>query len=414
MKISVRRGLTVPLAGAPEQVVHDAKPVTRVALMGSDSPGVRAELLVAEGENCVRGAPLFRDRKRPDIVFTAPVSGRIEEVRLGAKRRLEVLVISGAGDDRKRFDIPADADRTAVRRLILESGLWPSLRTRPFGRIPDPGSAPEAIFVTAVDTNPHAADPRIVLASQREAFGRGTALLKALTEGPVFVCHAPGEALVAEDAQIRCVAVAGPHPAGLAGTHIHRLFPVSVKRPVWQIHYSDVTAIGRLLETGELQTERTIAVSGPGIKAPHLMRVPMGTDLHELTADALVDSETQVLSGPAIGGRESRFLGRYHWQATVLKRQAPPFRPTWLRRLSGNRLLPAPIIPTEALEKVLATELPVVPLLRALSIGDAESAARLGCLELIEEDMALATYATGGAQDFGERLRAVLDTLEYA
>jgi len=145
MNISIKRGLTVPLLGAPEQVIRDAHPVTKVALMGSDLMGIRAEMLVAEGDDCVHGAPLFRDRKRPEIVFTAPVSGRIEEVRLGAKRRLEVLVISRTGDDSTHFDVPNVPDRTAARKLILESGLWPCLRTRPFARIPDPGSAPQAV-----------------------------------------------------------------------------------------------------------------------------------------------------------------------------------------------------------------------------------------------------------------------------
>jgi Na+-transporting NADH:ubiquinone oxidoreductase subunit A len=412
MKISIKRGLTVRLAGAPEQVVYDANPVTKVGLMGSDLTGIRAEMLVAEGEDCVRGAPLFRDRKRPEIVFTAPVSGRVEEVRLGAKRRLEVLVISRAGDDSKRFDVPAHPDRASARRLILESGLWPSLRSRPFGRVPDPDTAPDAIFVTAIDTNSHAADPRIVLAPRRDAFDKGTQLLKLLTDGPVFVCQSPGEALVVEDERVRLVEVAGPHPAGLAGTHIHRLLPVNQDRHVWQIHYSDVATIGRLFQTGELHTERVIAVSGPGIKAPRLARVPMGADLHELTAGALVDTETQILTGAAVGGRESRFLGRYHWQATILRRRNHRSRPAWLKLLAANG--PSPFIPTEALENALAIEVPVVPLLRALSIGDAENAARLGCLDLIEEDMALATYATGGALDFGERLRAVLDTLEQS
>src|SRR5690606_19545877 len=113
--------------------------------------------------------------------------------------------------------------------------------------------------------NPLAADPRVAIGLDAEAFRRGLAALPALTAGPVFVCRAPGPPL-GEDAGARIgeVTVSGPHPAGLPGTHIHHLAPVANGRQVWHILYQDVIAIGALLETGRVPMERIVALSGAG------------------------------------------------------------------------------------------------------------------------------------------------------
>lgn len=382
-------------------------------MLGADYPEMRAELLVEEGDLVPRGRALFRDWKRPDIVFTSPVSGKVTGTSLAGKRRLNSLTIALEGNDVRRFAIPPAPDREKAQQLLLESGMWPGFRARPFGRIPDPGSVPDAIFVTAIDTNPHAADANIVLAEQPEAFADGVGFLKLLTDGPVFVCQAPTEDLVEEDDQVRCVRFSGRHPAGLAGTHIDRLFPIIGKRRVWQINYQDVIILGLLLQTGELHAERVISLAGPAVKQPRLVKLPPGADLDELVAGELTEGEKHLLSGSAIAGRESRFLGRYSWQVTALHRPARAYHRHWFKLLE-RPARPKPVIPTTALEHALGPDIPVMPLIRALSVGDAETAKDLGCLGLLEEDMALITYATGGAQDFAALLRMNLDALEEA
>src|SRR5690606_3325 len=157
------------------------------------------------------------------------------------------LLIGIDGDEAEDFSGMAGD----VRALLLASGLWPSLLTRPFGRIADPDASPDAIFVTAIDTNPLAADPAVAIDIGGDAFSRGVEALLALTAGPVFVCHDAGPSPVSTtDSRVRPVAFSGPHPAGLAGTHIHLLAPVANRRTVWSIGYQDVIAIGRLLATG--------------------------------------------------------------------------------------------------------------------------------------------------------------------
>lgn len=411
MTVAIRHGLTVPLKGAPEQRIAPAVAVARVGLAGTDHPGLRAALRVAEGERVALGTPLYADRSRPELMFCAPVAGRIEAITLGARRSLASITIAAEGDDRVHFEAGGAGDAEGLKALLLAAGLWPALRARPFERIADPGGTPEAIFVTAIDTAPHAPDPALVLAERGEDFGRGVAALALLTGGPVFVCQGEGPDLAAAGGNVAVIKISGRHPAGLVGTHIARLFTPAEGKPVWHIGYQDVAAIGHLLATGFLDSARTIALSGPGLRNPRLLRVPLGADLHGLARPDLGAGQKLILSGPVLGGRESRYLGRYHIQATVLDRPAPRRR-NWLLEALHRVATPAAFIPTQAIEQALGPDIPAVPLLRALSIGDGETAQRLGCLYLAEEDMALATYATGGGTDFGARLRAVLDGLE--
>lgn len=412
MKIMLRHGLTVPLPGPPEQAVEDVPAPARVALLGADMPGIRPELLVAEGERVAAGQPLARDRRRPGIVFTAPVAGHVEEIALGARRRLASLVIAAEGDESRDAAPPELLDRDAATALLLHAGLWPALSTRPFGRIPDPGAVPAAIFVTAVDTRPHAPDPRVVLAGAEEAFARGVTLLGLLTDGPVHLCQAPGPPLAPPEGRTRVVEVAGPHPAGLPGTHVRALAEVAPATPVWQIGYQDVAAIGTLLMTGAPVRHRVVALSGPGIRVPRLVRVPLGADLHELARREMTPGDKTILSGSVLGGRESRWLRRGDLQVTVLDRRPAAGRRHWLLAALDRAARPAPLIPTAALDAALAADFAAVPLLRAISIGDAGTAEKLGVLALLEEDMALPTYAAGSGVDFAPLLRRVLDGIE--
>ena len=348
MRIPIRRGFDIAVSGAPRQVVADGAEITSVALLGADFPEVRPALSVEVGDHVTVGQTLFVDRRRPEIAFTSPAAGVIAAIGRGRRRALDTLVIDLAGDSAELFGpSPRALSRDGVRELLLKSGLWPAFRTRPFGRIPDPGAVPGAIFVTAMDTNPLAADAAVVLESNAEPFASGLDVLTLLTGGPVFVCQSPGPALADESKQrIRCVRFDGPHPAGLPGTHIHRLAPVGDGRVVWHIGYQDVIAIGHLLATGRLWTERVVALAGPGVRNPRLVRTRLGASLDDLTQGELGDGDFRIVSGSALGGREAGFLGRYHTQVSVLPAARETARLPILSRLLGaGRDVPPPLIP---------------------------------------------------------------------
>jgi Na+-transporting NADH:ubiquinone oxidoreductase subunit A len=406
----LRRGLDIEVGGRPRQEIGSVGVPPVVGILGSDYPGLRLKPLVAPGDEVTAGDAVLQDRTHPALTVTAPVSGVVEEVTIGPKRRISALTIHRQDGDMRRFALPgAMTSRAEAEALLLDSGLWTAFLARPFGRVPLPGTVPDAIFLTALDTEPGAVDPAHLVAAAAEPFRRGAAFLSHLTDGPVFLCQGPGPALAGPGPRLRVEVFAGPHPAGLPGTHIDRLFPVGRGRTVWQIGAQDVTAVGTLLDTGELAGERVVALGGPLARDPRLVRLPLGADIETLAASEARPGPRRVLSGSALSGGESRFLRRRHSQITLLDRPEATRPQRWL---GGVPLKRPPLLPHAALERALGPAIPTIPLLRALSLGDAAGAARLGATALLEDDLALASYLTGGTEDFGVRLREVLDVLE--
>lgn len=412
MKSHHIRGVEIDLAGAPEQSIESGIEVKRSAIFASDYPGLTLEALVAEGATVLRGDPVLADRIHKEIRVTAPVAGTITQIMTGAKRRVSMIEIACAGDAGRTFEIDDTTSRDAVARLCQQSGLWAAFLERPLGRVPTPGQVPSAIFVTAIESEPLCADSSVILARFDAAFRAGAQALKTLTDGPVFVCQALGPGVAKADERLRVERFSGPHPAGLPGTHIDRLWPQIEQASVWQIHYQDVIALGTVLATGLLPATRVVALGGEGLREPRLVEIPSGAALADVLEGEIGDGQFMTLSGSPLSGRESSHLRSRHWQICVLRRPRPPppARGWWTRRAAKPRV--SPVIPTRALDRALGPRLNVVPMIRALSVGDAETANRLGCRRLLEEDLALASYVTGGAMDFGALLRKSLDMLE--
>lgn len=443
--IKITKGLNLPIAGAPSQHIAEGANVTRVAVLGEDYIGMRPSMAVQEGDRVQKGQLLFEDKKNPGVRFTAPASGIVSAIHRGERRVLQSVVIDIDGEDAvtfSRFD-KADLkalDREQVQQLLLESGLWTSLRTRPFSKIPAPGSVPAAIFVTAMDTHPLAADPQPIIYQHREAFNAGLTVLTRLTDGKVHVCQASGGKLGGHPAgQVAFNEFTGPHPAGLPGTHIHFLEPVSLTKQVWHLNYQDVIAIGKLFVEGELWTERVVALAGPQVNTPRLVKTQMGASLEQLTAGELNDGENRVISGSVLSGTHAQgpfaFLGRYHLQVSVVKegrekellgwvmpgKEKFSITRTTLGHFLKNKLFSfstdtnggeRAMVPIGNYERVMPLDILPTHLLRDLLAGDTDSAQALGCLELDEEDLALCTYVCPAKYEYGPVLREVLTRIE--
>ncbi len=413
MTVRVRLGLDLRFEGAPRQSIEVGPEISAIAVLGSDYPGIRFDVLVEAGAAVAAGQPLMRQRALHDRLVVAPVSGRVETVVRGARRNLEAVEIAPSRDDAIWLEVPATLERASLVALLLQSGLWASIRARPFGHPADLSVEPEAIFVTATDTRPHAPDPAVVIAAHAEWFRRGVEIMPLLTAGRTYVCHADGPS-PALPAGASPVAFAGRHPAGLPSTHIHRLHaPVGTGRPVWQIGYQDVIALGHLLDTGTIWTQRIVAVSGPAVSSSALLRTWPGADLHQILRGRLTTDAATVSSGSVLDGRVQAYLSRWHLQVFATPHEAPA-APRGLRHLVHRWMhagIPA-IIPNSLHEQAAPIGIPAIPLLRALSAGDADTARRLGVLELVEEDLALLSHVDGTGTDFGAMLRGVLDELE--
>ncbi|CZU77854.1 MULTISPECIES: Na(+)-translocating NADH-quinone reductase subunit A [Enterobacter cloacae complex] len=441
----IRKGLDLPISGVPEQHVTTGASIHHVAIVGDDYVGMRPAMLVQEGDRVIKGQALFEDKKNPGVMFTAPASGTVVAIHRGERRVLQSVVIQIEGDEKRefaRFDAAdlATLSHDAVQTQLLESGLWTALRTRPYSKTPVPGTMPAAIFVTAIDTNPLSADPQPLILAERKAFDAGLTVLTRLTPGKVHVCQASGGKLGGHpQGQVAFNEFAGPHPAGLVGTHIHFLEPVSLTKQVWHLNYQDVIAIGKLFTTGELCAERIIAIGGPQATQPRLVRTLLGADLTALLAGETKEGENRIISGSVLSGRHATgpmaWLGRFHLQVSVVLegREKELFgwvlpgaekysvtRTTlghFLRRKlfnfststnGGERAM----VPIGNYERVMPLDILPTVLLRDLLAGDTDGAQALGCLELDEEDLALCTYVCPGKYEYGPVLREVLTRIE--
>lgn len=446
-RIRLSKGLDLPLAGAPQQKIAPGPPIRQVAVVAEDFIGIKPSMAVQEGDEVKLGQLLFEDKKTNCVVHTAPAAGRVVAIHRGEKRKFQSLVIEVGGDAEEEFPTFTDhylynLDPDKVRENLTAAGIWPALRKRPYGKAPNPNSSPSSIFVTAIDTNPLAPDPVVVLQQPQYPrwFTAGLQVLSTLTDGPLYLCTAAGANIPGTDEDcVRHVEFAGPHPAGLAGTHIHYLDPVSESKTVWYIGYQDVVAIGHLFLMGRLLADRTISLAGPSVTNPRLLRTRLGASLTDLTADAQEGDDVRIISGSVLSGRRavppSDFLGRFHNQVTILSegRQRefigwtlPGFNKfsvtrAFASRLLGLRRLPLTtstegsvraVVPIGSYEKVMPLDIVATPLMKALLVQDTETAQALGCLELEEEDLALCTFACPGKNAYGPLLRKALAHIE--
>lgn len=441
-RIQVKKGLNLPITGSPEQVIDEGAAVRHVAVIGTDYIGMRPTMAVKEGDQVALGQLLFEDKKTPGVRYTSPASGNVVAINRGAKRILLSLVIEVAGDAEERFEefsdvAPDQLSREQVRDKLVASGLWTALRTRPYSKVPSPHSVPHSLFITAMDTNPLAADPQAVLAGHEADFALGARLLSKLSDGPTYLCKAPGASVRAEGCQE--VEFAGPHPAGLPGTHIHFVDPVGMNKTVWYINYQDVVAVGKLFATGRLSCERVVALAGPQVERPRLVRTRLGANLSELTAGQLKSGENRIISGSVFSGRAAvgpfDFLGRYHGQISVLAEgrereflgwQKPGVDKFSVKNVFVSKLLPSKLfnfttsiegsdramVPISAYEKVMPLDVVPTYLLRSLITGDTDQAQLLGALELDEEDLGLCTFVCPGKYEYGPLLRKNLEQIE--
>ncbi|HDR1284910.1 Na(+)-translocating NADH-quinone reductase subunit A [Pasteurella multocida] len=442
--ITIKKGLNLPISGSPEQVIRDGNAITEVALLGEEYVGMRPSMKVREGDVVKKGQVLFEDKKNPGVVFTAPASGTVTAIHRGAKRVLQSVVIKIEGNEQITFEKYTTEQLNQltseqVRQNLQTSGLWTALRTRPFSKVPAVDATPVSIFVNAMDTNPLCADPQVIVQQSAQDFEAGLTVLSRLHEGKVYLCKAANASIPSPSiANLEVKEFAGPHPAGLSGTHIHFIDPVSATKFVWYINYQDVIAIGKLFTTGELDVSRVVSLAGPQVKNPRLVRTVLGANLSQLTANEVKDGENRVISGSVLSGAKAAgpvdYLGRYALQVSVLEEGREKEFLGWIMPGANKYSLSRTVlghfskklfnfttalnggeramVPIGAYERVMPLDIIPTLLLRDLAAGDTDSAQALGCLELDEEDLALCTFVCPGKNEYGSLLRQALDKIE--
>ncbi|QQM30746.1 Na(+)-translocating NADH-quinone reductase subunit A [Martelella lutilitoris] len=409
-------GLSVPTGPSlPDDHTAETLLTEEAALVPAPGEELRVVPLVEVDQRVAQGQPLFSLRAAEEIKLVAPMPARVAAIELNPGRRLiQMLLFREDGGDRHSFKTDrAESDAAALRALMQEAGLWRLFRSRPFGHMPAPAEAPAAIFVMAADTRPAAPDPRNAIRGREEAISRGLSALRLLAGNQVFLCEAKGRSLDLDDAgSIRRIACGSLHPQGLAGIQIHHHAPAEVDARVWDIHAEDIADLGDLLATGLLPETRLVTVTGSAMREPRLLRCQPGADLRGLCHGHVQPGPYQVLAGSVLDGRPAHWLGPRDRQASVLSRGSGKRRGHWFSAALTRAARPLPIIPTAALSQAFGGDIPAAALMRALSAGDQEAAARLGALSLLEEDLALVDYVTFSEPPLAAQLRGLLNAIE--
>lgn len=447
MQFTINKGLDLAITGEPEQIIHAGNSVKSVAILGIDYIDIKPKMLVAVGDKVKLGQAIFVDKNNPKVFFTAPGAGVVKAINRGSRRVLQAVEIALDGRSQanfKKYTVAelAQLSPKQVKNNLAKSGLWTTLRTRPYSKIPTLESTPHAIFVTAIDTNPLAVDPVVVIKERKQDFINGLAVIARLNESPVYLCKQTGADIPSGDiANISVAEFSGLHPAGLPSTHIHFLSPVNNNKTVWHLNYQAVLAIGALFITGKLNVERVVALAGPAVNKPRLLRTRVGANIEHLVSGELIVGERRIISGSVLCGRHAiswaGYLGCYNNQISVLyegrdreffgwivpgknKYSALNVFSSTQDRDKGRKFplttttngSPRAIVPIGVYEQVMPLDILPTPLLKALMVGDTDQAQLLGCLELSEEDLALFTFVDPGKHDFGPILRANLTKIE--
>ena len=448
MDFKIKKGLNLPIIGAPKEELDLSKNSKSVALVGFDYIGMKPTMNVKEGDAVRVGQKLFECKKNNGLVFTSQAAGKVIQINRGEKRVFQSMVIELSSDqDHVNFSnyrAKGASSYTAkeMRALLVESGEWKHLRQRPYEKVAQVGGEASSVFVTAIDTNPLAPNPIFVIKQFEKEFEEGLLALSKLPKGKTYLCIEKGAEISASSlSEIETVTFSGVHPAGNPGTHIHFVDPVHIDKVVWHIGYQDVIAIGHLVLTGELMTDKVISLAGPVVKNPRYVKVKRGARLSDIVEGEVKGGFTvRVISGSVFNGRKSDqgpfdFLGNYANQVSIIeedtKREllgwhSPGFDKFSLKGIYVSSLNPSKkfsftsstngskraMVPIESFEKVMPLDILPTQLLRALEARDTDSAVDLGALELAEEDLALVTFAAPGKVDFPKVLRENLIEIE--
>ena len=420
MNIKITKGLDLKLDGCATDKLLDFALPDLFHIRPDDFRWLKPKLLVQPDDRVSVGTPLFCDKQDERVVIVSPVAGTVKEIVRGEKRVIEDIAIvrdpESSSEAVANFDDTTDGE--SVRKLLLQYGLWPCLRQRPYSVIPSPDVTPKALFIPCFDSNPLAPDFNVLMRGKEDDFLCGLQMLQcAAGNAPTHLCMREGadnQIFEAAD-NVQKHYFSGPHPAGNVGTHIHHIDPLDKGEVVWYVDPQEVARIGAFFRNHRLNFEKTAALTGPSTAQTGYITTVYGADLSELLKEELASENKRVISGSVLSGNKlDRFpvLGFHDRQITVIdeggKREIigwllPGFRKwslshTFLAWLTPKRTYKVntslhggrrAIILTDVYDKVFPFDLMPLQLLKACDIKDIEQMEALGIYEVDDEDFAL-------------------------
>ncbi len=437
--IVLTKGQDLHLEGAAEKAVNENVKSKTFAVRPPDFFNISPipKVTVAVGDEVKAGDILFFDKKKPEIKYASPVSGEVVAINRGAKRSISEVVILADKEIQSRnydaFDLNGES-REALVNYLLDSGVWPYLRQRPYNIVADPGTTPTNIFVSTFDTAPLAPDLSFVVEGQEDAFQKGLDVLGKLTEGNVYLGIDGRGGKVAEAfanaSGVEKQAFKGKHPVGNVGVQIHHISPVNNNNMAWTTGVQEVITLGKLFLNQQFDASRLVAVAGE-VNNPQYVRTFQGANVGDLLEGNLKEGNYRLISGDVLSGKKkdkAHFMGFYDDQITVVtegyyfemlgwllpQSKRPTVSKTFFGGFMPSRTVKADtnthgekraFVVSGQYEDMLPMDIYPQYLLKSIIVGDFEKMEGLGIYEVVEEDLALCEFACTSKQPLQNILR---------
>lgn len=438
----IKKGLDIKLLGEAEKTIVDLN-AEKFAIKPPNFIGCFPKMMVKEGDAVKAGTPLFFDKYRDNIIFTSPVSGKVEAIKRGAKRKmLEVIINSDGKQDSIDFgtDNVSDLNRETAIAKMLKSGIWPLIRQRPYSVIANPDEMPKSIMVAAYDSSPLAPDFDLIVHGHGDEFQAGLDVLTKLTEGTVHLnvdAKKTTSKVFLNSKNVQINTFSGPHPSGNVSVHISKLDPINKGDIVWYLYPQDVLTIGRLFLTGKFDSKRVFACSGSEVKNPKYYSTYIGASIENMIKDNTSEGDLRYISGNVLTGEKidkDGFIGFYDSLATVIPEGnyheffgwiAPgfgkfSFSKTFMSYLTPNKKYKLDTnlhggvrayVMTGKFEKVFPFDIYPLQLIKAVLVEDIDLMENLGIYEIDHEDFALCEVIDTSKTEIQQIIRGGLDLM---
>lgn len=447
--IRLKKGFDINLAGKAALKISETQQPETFAIKPTDFHGIYLpKVMVKEGDVVKAGSPLFHDKRNEKIVFTAPVSGEVVEVKRGEKRKLlEVKILADTAVEYQSFakytvsDL-ANLGREAAQEQLLTSGVWVNIVQRPFGIVADPSETPKSIFISGFDTHPLAPDYALLFKGQEQYFQAGIEILKKFTSGRIHLnLHTDKESpgTFTQVSGIEVNKFSGPHPSGCVGVQIHHLDPIGKSDLVWTINPYGVIQIGKLFLNGVYDASKIVALAGSELKEPQYYKTYTGASVKKFLNNNLKQDHVRVISGNVLTGTridQDGHIGFFDQLVTVIPEGDYYEFMGWItpstKKLSTSPALgllsflnykkefvldsnthgePRAFVQTGKFEKVVPMDILPTFLIKAIIAEDYDEMEALGIYEVIEEDLALCEFVDVSKHNIQELLREGIELM---
>lgn len=433
--------MDIQLAGKASEKKTKLGVVSDYALVPDDFTGIVPKVVVKEGDHVLAGDPLFVNKNFPEVRFASPVSGIVEAVVRGDRRK--VLCVKVKADDSQEYrDFGSknvdSLDGNGVRSLLLEAGLFGYINQLPYAVSTTPDTTPKAIFVSAFRDMPLAGDFDFEVKGQEADFQTGITALSKIAQVNVGISSKSQNETLRNLKDATVTAWQGPCPAANVGVHVNHLCPVNKGEVVWTVDPVAVIFIGRLLNTGKVDLRRTIAVAGSEVVEPHYVDALVGTPLKAILEGNVREGAVRIINGNPLTGRKDSldgYLGAHTSEVTVIPEgddademlgwimprlghfSANRSYFSWLlgkrdykldARVKGGK---RNMIMSGEYDKVLPMDIYGEYLIKAIIAGDIDKQEQLGIYEVAPEDFAVAEFVDSSKLELQSLVRKGLDTL---